>query len=929
MDGYPLAEPQASARGREFESSARSDFGDNFAHRKQPERHELKRTKSFDSLYVTTVGEEEDLELPPHMRMYEVLDLSPSAPPLHHGSFSSRKDRFSRSDAEFPLAQLAPDQIPPYAMGRRGFDPFYPPPASARLTMRKSNSDEGRYSNRMASMGQVQRDCAQQNQRDQMWQYKTQMQQQTRQQREQAQRQQDQADRQRQEALWQRQQQTGRPALPKEDQAQRTQSIPGITTSAQSTLSPTSTYMREREVYARERDFHHDGITQAALEGIEKAKMEEEKLAAFGILSRTSSAGSHTGSRTRARPVSNGSSITQDVSSFVTDTQFVLQSADQRQISFTGPYQTGASDVSDYEIRDRFGSLPQTFEEDSYLDAFRPPGQSSSETITTLSDVPLYRGPSYNTFSPPVSPTSTSNGSFLLGAADYDLYSPTNSATQDDDDFPSDQLPQVYRSIRYNPPPRVLSTSRLAEFDDVPGRRDKVHFNAFAPPSVAPSPKPFHYTVWAFLLNQRDEMREKAEAFDPVGRKLTVDTKVDIRRGALVHVTLETPDGFRIVNGGATQGFPWEGKVCNTTFDVQCTDDAAFGRVLFKATIIVGTEVAVMRSYVTVSSMYLDPADLEAQMLDSKLEVLEKTFQEIPYKSLEMKELVGKGYFGDAYRASYNGQDVVVKTIRASEFGETNDQILQEFQHEAAVLNMFGHHPCVVPFVGASTDIRYPLSVVTKYLPYGSLEDNLRQPNAGEKFTIKQKTAMLKDAAAGLLNIHEGGFIHRDIAARNCLVDDNLRVKICDFGLCRRVSAVGGSLMKDTVGPVKYMAPESLQPPHLFSYDSDAYMFGVLMWETYTMSSPFAAMTPVEAMLKVMNGERLAVPENIPESLRSLMETCFHETPAQRPSMFEILSTLESTANASSSKVATAALAAASASLSSATQLRQDGSIWV
>ncbi|GAB9476607.1 hypothetical protein Gpo141_00013669 [Globisporangium polare] len=336
-----------------------------------------------------------------------------------------------------------------------------------------------------------------------------------------------------------------------------------------------------------------------------------------------------------------------------------------------------------------------------------------------------------------------------------------------------------------------------------------------------------------------------------------------------------------------------------------------------------------MRSYVTVSSMHLDPADLEAQMLDSKLEVLEKTFEEIPYKSLEMKELVGKGYFGDAYRASYNGQDVVVKTIRASEFGETNDQILKEFQHEAAVLNMFGHHPCVVPFVGASTDTRYPLSVVTKYLPYGSLEDNLRRPNAGEKLTIEQKTAMLKDAAAGLLNIHEGGFIHRDIAARNCLVDDNLRVKICDFGLCRRVSAVGGSLMKDTVGPVKYMAPESLQPPHLFSYDSDAYMFGVLMWETYTMSSPFAAMTPVEAMLKVMNGERLAVPENLPESLRSLMETCFHETPAQRPSMFEILSTLESTVNVSSSKAAAAAIAAASASLSSATQLRQDGSIWV
>ncbi|KAE9039444.1 hypothetical protein PR002_g5500 [Phytophthora rubi] len=391
---------------------------------------------------------------------------------------------------------------------------------------------------------------------------------------------------------------------------------------------------------------------------------------------------------------------------------------------------------------------------------------------------------------------------------------------------------------------------------------------------------------------------------------------------------------------------PWQGS-CLVHNPVETLENgrAAFGRVLFKARITVGSSVAVLNSFVLVGSRTMDPSELEADVLEGWMDVMEQTYREIPFRSLEMKELVGQGYFGDAYRATLDGQDVVVKTIRASEFGETTSQIVREFQHEAAMLNMFGHHPCIVPFVGASTDTKFPLALVTQYLPYGSLEDNLRVPNSSP-LSLDERTGMLKDAAAGLLNIHEGGFIHRDLAARNCLVDQGNHVRICDFGLCRRVkSETAGMLMKDAVGPVKYMAPESLQPPHAFSYDSDVYMFGVLMWETYTNSSPFASLTSVEAMMHVLRGERLPVPRELPASLQRLMQNCFHDSPAERPSMQEVLMALDdslissqraSVAIAATTAVATATAAAATStamakSVTSRTNLRkeQDRSIWV
>ncbi|KAI9986592.1 hypothetical protein PInf_025623 [Phytophthora infestans] len=630
---------------------------------------------------------------------------------------------------------------------------------------------------------------------------------------------------------------------------------------------------------------------------------------------------------------------------------------DKRSVSIAQASQAGSSrDISDLEILGHYGNIARSYEDDDVTNmrAYAPLSYTDSppQYITALDSSPIYRGsseqPGYDSFSPMNSPRSSGvgRGSFDVDH-DYDLLSPTNSIH--DADFPTDKFQQVYRSIQMAAVPesrRSASTMAAeeggvdakAEFKDVPGRRDRVNFSAFAPPSVCPSLKPFQFTVWAFLLNQRSETQELAKSDHPEARKLSLESKLDVRRGALVHVTLEVPNGFEVLNG-ATQGFAWEGEISNVDYDVVCTDGAAFGRVLFKARITVGSSVAVLNSFVLVGSRVMQPSELEADVLEGWMDVMEQTYREIPFRSLEMKELVGQGYFGDAYRASLDGQDVVVKTIRASEFGETTSQIVREFQHEAAMLNMFGHHPCIVPFVGASTDTKFPLALVTKYLPYGSLEDNLR---GSSSLSIDERTGMLKDAAAGLLNIHEGGFIHRDLAARNCLVDQGNRVRICDFGLCRRVRAETGMLLKDAVGPVKYMAPESLQPPHAFSYDSDVYMFGVLMWETYTSSPPFAALTPVEAMMNVLRGERLPVPKELPESLQTLMQNCFHDSPAERPSMQEVLTALDcslvSSQRASAAIAARTAVASASASAATSTAMaksvalrnnQQDRSIWV
>jgi serine/threonine protein kinase len=89
--------------------------------------------------------------------------------------------------------------------------------------------------------------------------------------------------------------------------------------------------------------------------------------------------------------------------------------------------------------------------------------------------------------------------------------------------------------------------------------------------------------------------------------------------------------------------------------------------------------------------------------------------------------------------------------------------------------------------------------IVSEYLPNGDLEKLLH--NKSVELTMFSRMRMAKDAALGMNWLHcsHPQFIHRDLKSSNLLVDENGRVKVCDFGLSQIKQQ--GEYIKDMDSP--------------------------------------------------------------------------------------------------------------------------------
>eukprot|EP00808_Paulinella_micropora_P026960 g34477.t1 len=210
------------------------------------------------------------------------------------------------------------------------------------------------------------------------------------------------------------------------------------------------------------------------------------------------------------------------------------------------------------------------------------------------------------------------------------------------------------------------------------------------------------------------------------------------------------------------------------------------------------------------------------------------------------------------------------------------------FMHEAVISKKIGAKPHVVQFRGADLS-RLNTMLIYEFFPGNSLENYLKKAPA----KLEALPRMLMQAATGLWAVHKARIVHRDVAARNFLVDAHGGVAICDFGLSQELPRNRTEGVQQG-GPWKWMAPEAMPPENTYSYKTDVFMFGILLWEVFARRTPYPDLGHRQAAEQVkVQGLRPHIPKDWPTGYASLMQDCWHASPSCRPTMEQVFDRLK------------------------------------
>ena len=209
-------------------------------------------------------------------------------------------------------------------------------------------------------------------------------------------------------------------------------------------------------------------------------------------------------------------------------------------------------------------------------------------------------------------------------------------------------------------------------------------------------------------------------------------------------------------------------------------------------------------------------------------------------------------------------------------------------------------HPNIVRLLGVCIAFGPPC-MIFEFMSKGDLNQLLQSASpdmqAEEqkcKLSVSDLIAMVVQIASGMEYLAHNRYVHRDLATRNCLVDEDNTVKLADFGLARDVYSsdyyrIGGKAAL----PIRWMPPESIVYGR-FSQTSDIWSFGIVLWEIFTFGKqPFYGMTNEAVIEFIVNKKGIpSPPSSCPFAVGNLMLQCWHNNPKKRPSFKEVHSVL-------------------------------------
>ena len=176
------------------------------------------------------------------------------------------------------------------------------------------------------------------------------------------------------------------------------------------------------------------------------------------------------------------------------------------------------------------------------------------------------------------------------------------------------------------------------------------------------------------------------------------------------------------------------------------------------------------------------------------------------------------------------------------------------YDHEYSFLKNI-NHPSIVNVTGAAED-KNNFYMEMEYSPSGDLSHCL-WPNKGSNYFEKIIKTVSVQLLLGLKTLHQNGIIHCNLKPSNIIIDEFGNVKICDFkkALNTNKMTIQDIKRNKTAMTPCYTAPELFSENGIYSFKTDLWALGCIMYEMAIGQVPFFEERVNKLILKIINDE--------------------------------------------------------------------------